>query len=81
MKLLALLVILLLVFFMFRKSGWTVYGSMDCDWTRKQLKHLDDKKISYTFVDCKNSNCDHIAAFPTMIKPSGEQVVGFTLVE
>lgn len=81
MKLLALLAILLLAFFFFRKSGWTVYGSMDCGWTRKQLKHLDDKNISYTFVDCKKTKCDHVIAFPTVIKPTGEQVVGFTLVE
>lgn len=61
------------------KGGdWTVYGTMGCGWTRKQLEHMKKKGISHTFVDCdKEGACPGMDAFPTMKSPNGEKVVGF----
>ena len=56
---------------------WTVYGSNSCGWTKKQLKHLDEKNIPYKFVDCDSADCGQIAAFPTNVKPDGSRAVGF----
>lgn len=60
------------------KNGWTVYGTMGCGWTRKQLDHMKSKGIPHTFVDCdKEGACPGMNAFPTMKSPEGEKVVGF----
>jgi hypothetical protein len=62
------------------KSGdgeWTVYGSMGCGWTRKQLEHFKGKGKPYTFVDCDSEDCKGIEGYPTMVHSSGERVVGF----
>jgi hypothetical protein len=60
------------------KGGWTVYGTMGCGWTRKQLDHMKSKGIPHTFVDCdKEGACPGMDAFPTMKSPKGEKVVGF----
>ena len=56
---------------------WTVYGSMGCGWTRKQLEYFKDKGKPYTFVDCDSEDCKGIEGFPTMVHSSGERVVGF----
>ncbi len=56
----------------------TVYGSMSCGWTRKQLDHLKSKGKAYTFVDCTEGKCPpEVDGFPTTRTPSGEIVVGF----
>lgn len=60
------------------EGGWTVYGTMGCGWTRKQLDHMKAKGISHTFVDCnKDGACPGMDAFPTMKSPNGEKIVGF----
>jgi glutaredoxin len=59
------------------EKPWTVYGSKNCGWTNKQLKHLDEKNIPYKFVDCDSEDCGQIAAFPTNVKPDGSRAVGF----
>ena len=59
------------------KNGWTVYGTMGCGWTRKQLKYMNDKGIAHTFVDCDKGECNEMKAFPTMKGPNGEKIVGF----
>ena len=56
---------------------WTIYGSMGCGWTRKQLDYMKSKDKSFTFVDCDNGECDGVEGFPTMVHSSGEMVVGF----
>jgi|TARA_B110000977_G_scaffold26734_1_gene33413 hypothetical protein len=56
---------------------WTIYGSMGCGWTRKQLDYMKSKDKSFTFVDCDNGECDGVEGFPTMVHSSGERVVGF----
>jgi glutaredoxin len=59
------------------EKPWTVYGSNSCGWTKKQLKHLDEKNIPYKFVDCDKEDCGQISAFPTNVKPDGSRAVGF----
>jgi hypothetical protein len=58
-------------------TGWTVYGTNGCGWTRKQLAHLDKKGISYKYVECDKQKCNGISAFPTMKHSNGEVVEGF----
>ncbi len=56
---------------------WTVFGTNDCGWTRKQLQLMDEKKIPYTFVNCDEEDCKGATAFPTLVDPSGKKLVGF----
>ncbi len=60
------------------KGDWTVYGTDGCGWTRKQLKELDDKKVSYKYVNCDKDDCGGISSFPTLKNETGEVKVGFT---
>lgn len=57
---------------------WTVYGTMSCGWTRKQLDYLKRKNVPHKFVDCAKGGCDGKTAFPTLVSPSGEELVGYT---
>lgn len=61
-------------------SGWTVYGSHNCGWTTKQLKHMDSKSISYNFVDCDQDKeaCTGMSGFPTLKNDDGTVKVGYT---
>jgi hypothetical protein len=62
-------------------ADWTVYGTMGCGWTRKQLKYMEDKGIPHTFVDCDTGECSGMNAFPTMRhNQTGEKIVGFKKV-
>lgn len=56
---------------------WTVYGTMGCGWTRKQLDDMKAKGINHKFVNCDNGGCDGIDAFPTLVDSKGEKHVGF----
>ena len=56
---------------------WTIYGTMGCGWTRKQLDHMKNVNKPFTFIDCDKENCDGMDAFPTLISPSGEKHVGY----
>lgn len=65
----------------YKKGDWTVYGTMGCGWTRKQLDHMKSNGIPHTFVDCdKDGACPGMDAFPTMVHKNGEKVVGFKKV-
>ena len=59
------------------KVEWTVYGTMWCGWTKKQLEYLKNKDIPHKFIDCEKGNCDGIEAFPVMKSSDGEEVVGY----
>ena len=59
------------------EKGWTVYGTMGCGWTRKQLDHMKKAGKPFTFIDCDKGNCDGVDAFPTLVSPSGEKHVGY----
>ena len=60
--------------------GWTVYGSHNCGWTTKQLKHMDSKGIAYNFVDCDQDkeSCTGMSGFPTLKHDDGTVKVGYT---
>lgn len=62
------------------KAGWTVFGTMGCGWTRKQLDYMKKNGKAHTFVDCDKGGCDGMDAFPTLKGPSGEMTVGYTEV-
>jgi len=50
------------------KGNLIVYGSKTCPWCQKQEKYLEDKHISYTFVDCKSEKCpDFVNGYPTLL--------------
>jgi hypothetical protein len=57
---------------------WTVYGTMTCEWTRKQLEYLNKTKRHYLFINCNEESCEDIAGFPYMIHPNGETSIGYT---
>ena len=63
------------------KGKWTVYGTMGCGWTRKQLDHMKDKDIPHKFVDCDKNDCGNIKAFPTMKDPNGKTITGYSLIK
>lgn len=58
-------------------EGWTVYGTMGCGWTRKQLDHMKNKSIPHVFVDCDKEKCDKMDGFPTLKDPAGNISTGF----
>ena len=58
-------------------GGWTIYGTMGCGWTRKQLDYMKENGKPFTFVDCDSQECAGVEGFPTMMSPSGERVVGY----
>jgi len=59
-------------------EAWTIYGTMGCGWTLKQLQYMEKNGKPFKFVDCeKNGNCSGMKAFPTILHPSGEKTVGY----
>ena len=81
--LLALIIVIIGVYYYYRTSryhqgSWTVYGTDECGWTRKQLKEMDDKGVNYTYINCKDGGCGEIKSFPTLKSTDGEVKVGFT---
>jgi len=56
---------------------WTIYGTMGCGWTRKQLDYMKKNGKSFKFVDCDKEGCSGMEAFPTLVSPNGEQIVGY----
>lgn len=79
--LIILAIICMLIILKMGKSSpgnkWTVYGTMGCGWTRKQLEDMKAKNINHTFIDCDNGNCNGIDAFPTLVDSNGDKHVGF----
>ncbi len=59
-------------------SGWTVYGSDKCGWTRKQKSDMESKGVQYTFVDCDTQSCPGVSGFPTLKHSDGTVKVGYT---
>lgn len=67
-----------LLFFTMKGRTVTVYGSMGCPWTVKQVDYLKQKNIGYTFVDCTSGECpDFVQGFPTT-KVDDDIKVGYT---
>lgn len=72
-----IVVIIGLLFFTLKGKQVTVYGSMGCPWTVKQIDYLKKKNISHTFVDCNGECPDFVQGFPTT-KYGDEVLVGYT---
>ena len=60
-----------------RDKKWTVYRTMGCGWTRKQLEYMKKNGKPHTFVDCDKEGCNGMDAFPTLVSPEGEKTVGY----
>jgi hypothetical protein len=80
-----LLLVNLYILFTLKKpavSGgtYTVYGTMGCGWTRKQLDVMKAKGIAHEFVDCseKGSCPEGVKAYPTIKHPDGKMTTGFS---
>jgi hypothetical protein len=43
---------------------WTVYGTMGCGWTRKQLDYMKKNGKSHRFVDCDKEGCLRYGSLP-----------------
>ena len=56
---------------------WTIYGTMGCGWTRKQLEYMKKADKPFNFVDCEKEGCSGMEAFPTLVSPNGEQIIGY----
>lgn len=82
-RLISLVVVtIIIVFLLYIRNGksdkkWTVYGTMGCGWTRKQLEYMKTKGLPHTFVDCDKNECANMDAFPTTKLPNGKIVVGY----
>jgi len=57
---------------------WTIYGTMGCGWTRKQLEYMEKTGKAFTFVDCDKEGCTDINVFPTIVHPTGEKTSGYS---
>jgi hypothetical protein len=61
------------------EGKWTVFGTMGCGWTRKQLDYMKKKGIDHVFKDCEKGECGgDMDAFPTLVSPEGEKTVGYS---
>jgi hypothetical protein len=77
--------ILVIIFALYKVSvnkspqnmGYTIYGTMGCGWTRKQLEYMEKSGKPFTFVDCDKGECAGMTAFPTTVDPSGKKTVGY----
>jgi hypothetical protein len=86
-KLVMIVVVAIALFILFRNGAvrqfqmveqWIVYGTMGCGWTRKQLDYMKKNGKSYRFVDCEKGGCSGMDAFPTLVSPNGEKIVGYS---
>lgn len=58
-------------------KGFTVFGTMGCGWTRKQIDYLKKNNKPHEFVDCTKGGCDGIEAYPTIKHPDGKITTGY----
>jgi hypothetical protein len=84
-QLIIIALVAIALFILFRQSAsasngeqWTVYGTMGCGWTRKQLDYMKKNGKPHRFVDCDKGGCSGMEAFPTLVSPNGEQIVGYS---
>ena len=56
----------------------TIYGTMGCGWTRKQLEYMKKNGKPHRFVDCEKEGCSGMEAFPTLVSPNGEKIIGYS---
>ena len=60
-----------------RGKPWTIYGTMGCGWTRKQLDYMNSTGKPFTFIDCDKNGCEGMDAFPTLVSPEGVRHKGY----
>lgn len=63
-----------------RGKPWTIYGTMGCGWTRKQLDYMKRTGKPFTFIDCDKNGCEGMDAFPTLVSPEGVRHTGYKKV-
>ena len=79
----ALVAIAIFILFRVTKSSapsgekWTIYGTTGCGWTVKQINYMKKNSKPYKFVDCEKGGCSGMEAFPTLVSPDGEKIVGY----
>lgn len=57
------------------KNKVTIYGSLGCPYTVKQMEKFPD----HEFVDCTSQKCpEFVTAYPTTKMPDGRIEVGFS---
>lgn len=61
-------------------GAYTVYGTMGCGWTRKQLDDMKDKNISHNFVDCSKEKCPEVDGYPAIKHPDGRMTTGYLIL-
>ena len=61
-------------------GGYTVYGTMCCGWTRKQLDDMNGKNISHNFVDCGKEKCPEVDGYPAIKHPDGKMTTGYLIL-
>lgn len=59
------------------EKKWTIFGTMGCGWTRKQLDYMKKNGKPHEFVNCDKDGCEGVDAFPTLVSPDGEKTVGY----
>jgi hypothetical protein len=71
MILLALALVVLILLYMSRSSGYNqtlIFGSPTCSWCQKQVSYMDRKGLPYHFVDCGQNFCpDFVNGYPTLV--------------
>ena len=63
-----------------KKNPYTIYGTMGCGWTRKQLNHMREKKLPHRFVDCSKESCPKFDGFPAIKHPNGNTTIGYLIM-
>ena len=83
-QLIIIALVAIALFILFRQSAsasngeqWTVYGTMGCGWTRKQLDYMKKAGKPFVFVDCDKNECEGMDAFPTLVSPKGVRHKGY----
>lgn len=61
-------------------GDYTVYGTMGCGWTRKQLDDMKEKNISHNFVDCSKEKCPEVDGYPAIKHPDGKMTTGYLIL-
>ena len=89
-RILAAIIVVIVLFVMYRKSNkaqetygdgdYTIYGSESCPWTVKALEHGKKMGHAFKYMDCKSEKCpSFVDGFPTYKNnKSGNTKSGFT---
>lgn len=90
MRILALISLVVVIYWLSGRTGsrsapapsggrkWKILGSMSCGFTRKQLDYMKSRGIPFDYTECQGGKCPGVEAFPTLVSPDGQKVVGYT---